>query len=146
MGSGAGFPAIPLKICKPRLKVHLLEPNRKKCSFLKQVIRVTGLRDADVLRGRIEEGRAILPETGYQVVTSRAFMPLPQTVTHCAPYLVEGGLLIYFLGKDANETLQYCRETLEAQACRVFRIIPYTLPGKASRRHVLCLVRGGGGR
>lgn len=141
VGSGAGFPAIPIKICKPRLRVHLLEPNRRKCSFLKQVIRVTGLNDIDVLRARIEQGEGLLLPGGYQVITARAFMPMAQMLARCGPHLAEGGLIVLFVGKNAEELLADCRETLEAQACRVLRVIPYTLPGKGSQRNVAFLIK-----
>jgi 16S rRNA (guanine527-N7)-methyltransferase len=142
VGSGAGFPAVPIKICKPGLRVTLLEPNRKKCSFLRQVIRVAGLQGVEVVRGRIEEGGRLFHERGFQVITGRAFLPMAEMLTRCAPYLAEGGLMVLFLGRKAGDVVASCGERLEAAGLRVFKELPYVLPLKGSERRVLILIKG----
>ena len=83
IGSGAGFPAIPIKICRPRIKAHLLEPNSKKVSFLKQIVRLTKLCEIEIIRGRIERDGNLLHPDGYHIISSRAlgaFAPDPGMV------------------------------------------------------------------
>jgi 16S rRNA (guanine527-N7)-methyltransferase len=135
MGSGAGFPAIPLKICNPGLEFHLVEANFKKSVFLKQVIRRTGLEGISVIRGRVED-RATVPQDGYRVVTSRAMSGWERMMTLASPYLASGGILVAFLGK-AHRLEDPA--LLEGEGFRLHRSIPYRLPGKEDLRTLVLL-------
>ncbi len=139
VGSGAGFPAIPIKICKPRLRFHLVEPNSKKVSFLKHVIRLTRLQDIEVIKGHIEKGENLLDSVGYNAITSRGLAPLPQYLTVCAPHLTPGGLIVAFLGRDRESVLRESEEVMRKHRIFPFKSIPYSLPGKTSRRELLIL-------
>ena len=94
VGSGAGFPAIPLKICKPAMKFFLMEPNLKKGRFLRQIIRLCGLKQIEVIRERIEMLSQPLPFEWCHIITSRAMAPLPRLVKLCVhdskPYILKG--------------------------------------------------------
>jgi len=94
IGSGAGFPAVPIKISRPCLECLLLEPASKKVSFLKQVVRAAGLQKIGILRGRIEEAAAVLNQKGYHVITSRAVVPLPGLIRWAVPHLAPGGMIV----------------------------------------------------
>jgi 16S rRNA (guanine527-N7)-methyltransferase len=137
VGSGAGFPAIPLKICKPKLRVHLIEASLKKVSFLKQVIRRANLGRTEVIRGRIEADGNLLNKEGYNIITARALAHLPKTLTWCAPYLKPGGLFINFQGSRFENALREGRDVLKKHRIFLYRAIPYRLPGKDSERHLL---------
>lgn len=137
VGSGAGFPAIPLKICKPRLKIHLMEINSRKVSFLKQVIRITNLHEIATIRGRIEKDGTLLRSEGYDIITARALADLPQTLTWCAPHLKTGGLILRFQGSQVEKALQEGSEVIHAQGLLLDKTVPYRLPGKDSKRHLL---------
>ena len=139
VGSGAGFPAIPLKIHSPKLKVDLVEAKAKKVSFLRQVIRLLGIEGIRVIRGRVEEAHLRLQKGGYHLVTARAVTGLGRTVTWCAPFLRPTGLLVSFLGADAEKELEENREVLERWKLRVHQEIVYLLPGKDTERHTLVL-------
>lgn len=134
VGSGAGFPGVPLKICKPHLKTHLLEANSKKVNFLKQVIRLLRLKETEVIRGRIEKDGERLHPDGYQLITARALAPLSKTIGWCAPLLSPKGFLISFLGGRAESELKENRQVMEAHCLAICKKIPYTLPGKGSER------------
>ncbi|MGO9138241.1 MAG: 16S rRNA (guanine(527)-N(7))-methyltransferase RsmG [Syntrophales bacterium] len=106
IGSGAGFPGIPLKIAVNSLKVFLLESSRKKSSFLKHVIRSLGLADTVVIHDRAEF--LMEDETCkdfYQVVTSRAAFKLPQFLRMGAFFLAPKGSLIAMKGKISDQEL-----------------------------------------
>jgi 16S rRNA (guanine527-N7)-methyltransferase len=137
VGSGAGFPAVPLKIYIPGLRVHLLEANSRKVSFLKQVIRLLDLRETEAIRGRIEKDGTRLHTGGYHLITARALTRLRQTVAWCAPFLSPGGLLIGFLGAGVNEELEECEKILSEERVITEKIIPYLLPGKNFKRHTI---------
>ena len=142
VGSGAGFPGIPLMICKPELTAHFLEPNSKKVSFLKQVIRLTGLRQIGVIRGRIEESPNLFHLKGYHIITARALAHLPQVLKWCAPHLASGGLIISFQGSHFEDALERASGIIKDQRLLLHKTIPYSLPGKDSQRNILIFLKG----
>lgn len=100
VGSGAGFPAIPLKIARPGLDITLIEASRRKASFLLHAIRLLGLEGASCLRVRVEvlgEKSGVLGS--FDVVTARALAPLPEAVALLTPLLAQGGILVIPQGK-----------------------------------------------
>jgi len=141
IGSGAGFPAIPIKICKPSLKCQLMEPNSKKISFLKQIIRLAKLEKIEVIKGRIEKEEELLHPEGYDVITSRGLAPLPQFLTWGAPHLAPGGLIVAFLGSQSEEALKKSADVIRKHRLFPFKSISYSLSGKSSERNLLILKR-----
>jgi len=139
VGSGAGFPAIPLKICRPAMKFFLMEPNLKKGSFLKQIIRLCGLKQIEVIRNRIETLSQPLPFKGCHIITSRAMAPLPKLIKWCAPYLAPGGLMVAFLGNRFEDILAECEALLKEKGLFVHDSKPYILKGKGLKRNLLIL-------
>jgi len=137
LGSGAGFPAIPLKICLPDVYFHLLEPKEKKAVFLRQVIRLLDLRRIEVITARIEERGKGLSSHGYGMVTARAAASLPQTLEWCGPYLRKKGLLISFQGKSWKAALKEGIEVMRKQNLTLTRELPYRLPGMRGERVIL---------
>ena len=134
VGSGAGFPGLPLKIHCPRRVAFLVEPNSKKVSFLKHVIRLTGLREVQTVKNRIEH----LPkEVRYDVVTARALAEFSKTLDWCAPLVDEGGLLVLYMGARADEHLKENERSVEHHHLRVFKMLSYALPEKRSERHTV---------
>lgn len=145
VGSGAGFPAIPLKICRPAMKFFLMEPNSKKGSFLKQIIRLCGLKQIEVIRERIETLSQPLPfdqalPFGWcHIITSRAMAPLPKLIGWCTPYLAPGGLMVAFLGNRFEDILAECEPLLKEKGLFVHDSKPYILRGKELKRNLLIL-------
>ena len=141
VGSGGGFPAIPIKICKPLLKCQLIEPIAKKVHFLRQAIRCARLDHIEVVEGRMEEQKERLLAEGYDVITSRAFVPLPRFVTLCAPHLAPGGLMVAFLGPGSETSIQEGRQIMERHRLFPSKRLAYTLPKKGAAREILILKR-----
>jgi len=137
VGSGAGFPAIPLKIYRPRLKMHLMEVNSKKISFLKQVIRITNLDDIETIRGRIEKDGTLLRSEGYDIITARALADLSRTLTWCAPHLKTGGLILTFKGSQVEKVLKEGSDVIHEHGLVLYKTVPYRLPGNDAIRHLL---------
>ena len=99
VGSGGGFPGIPLKIMLPSLNVTLLEARRKRVSFLKHGLRSLGLVDVTVLNDRLENATELLaPGDGFDVIVSRAFSHLEAFVAQALPLLNPGGCLLAYKG------------------------------------------------
>lgn len=137
VGSGAGFPAVPLKIYIPSLKITLLEANSKKVSFLRHVIRLLGLKQIDVIQGRIEKDNGRLSHGGFPLITARALAGLGQTLSWCAPYLCQGGLLVSFLGPRAEDDLKENRQIMKSHGMVLHGMIPYFLPKKKTKRNTV---------
>ncbi|MFC1581031.1 16S rRNA (guanine(527)-N(7))-methyltransferase RsmG [Thermodesulfobacteriota bacterium] len=136
VGSGAGFPGIPLKIFLPDYALHIVEPKAKRVGFLRQAIRLLGLERALVVHGRIEESGPALFSTGYDVVTAKALAPLGRTITLCAPSVAAGGLLVCFLGTELDEVLKSAEREVGENGLALFKQVPYQIPGKRSRRWI----------
>jgi len=139
VGSGAGFPAIPLKICRPDLKFFLMEPNSKKGSFLKQVIRLCGLKQIEVVKDRIEAPSRPFPFNQCNIITSRAMAPLPKLVKWCTPHLVPGGLMVAFLGYRFKEVLTECKPLIKEEDLIIDELKPYAVKNKKPERCLLIL-------
>jgi 16S rRNA (guanine527-N7)-methyltransferase len=134
VGSGAGFPGLPLKIHCPLRNTFLLEPNSKKVSFLRHVIRLIRQEEIHTIKSRVE----YLPKGArYDMVTARALAEFGKTLESCAPLVKDGGLLVLYLGARAEENLRESERSVADQDLRVCKKISYTLPGKRSERHTV---------
>jgi len=136
IGSGAGFPAIPVKIFRKDLHVTLLEASRKKCSFLKEVIRRLGLRDVAVLNCRLEELLKKDPLPSFDRIVSRATLKLPDLVELGVPLLKSQGILVAMKGPGCEAET----EALNSSENKNFRLVgnySFTLPLTGDRRHIL---------
>lgn len=142
VGSGAGFPAIPLKIHLPSLKMTLIEANSKKVSFLKHLVRHLNLTTIEVIRGRIEQMENPLGHQKFSLITVRALAALGKTLVWCGPYMSPGGLLISFLGPHAETDLKGNRKIMADQGLVLHKKISYLLPRKKTKRNAVIFRRG----
>jgi len=138
-GSGAGFPAVVIKLAVPDLSLRLVEANSKKVSFLKQVIRLLKLDSIEVMNGRIESIKEELGPGGFDVVTSRAMAGLNQIIKWCAGLLDGGGRLVYFAGSRVEEDLENSRLMMPDYNLSVDQLVPYQLPGMKGGRSLVIL-------
>jgi 16S rRNA (guanine527-N7)-methyltransferase len=99
VGSGAGFPAIPLAIVRNDLVFTLVEASRKKVTFLKHIARSLGLRHVRIWYGRVEEMEGgLLEAEAYDVALARAVAPLPDQAALVLPFLRPGGVFLAQVG------------------------------------------------
>jgi 16S rRNA (guanine527-N7)-methyltransferase len=99
IGTGAGFPGIPLKIALPSIQLCLLETNRKKISFLKHILRILNLENTFTLHDRTENIiRTDHWREKFDIVISRAALKLPELMSLGKYFLIPGGLLITLKG------------------------------------------------
>jgi len=138
-GSGAGFPAIVIKIFLPDLKLYMVEANSKKVSFLKQVIRLLKLNEVEVINGRIETMKDTLYPEGYDIISSRALANLNQIISWCAPFLADEGRLLYFSGSRVDENLRNCEYLMKDHNLTIADLIPYHLAGMRDNRNIVIL-------
>ncbi len=99
MGSGAGFPALPIKIAYPELSITMVESTKKKASFLRHITRTLKLSETEVLDTRTEElSRQFL--SAFDIVTARAFADMKSAIAAATPLLKPGGLLVLSRGPE----------------------------------------------
>ena len=115
IGSGAGFPGIPLKIACPDLQLYLMESNRKKVSFLKHIIRLLNFTETFVLHERAEN---LIKNNKWKdffdVVISRAAFKLPEFLSLGAFFLAPQGKLIALKGRDVENEFLTCVKSATA--------------------------------
>ncbi len=129
IGSGAGFPAIPIKIIHPEIAITLVESTKKKAAFLRHTIRKLKLGDIDVIDKRIEDISKIYCEA-FDVVTARAFADMKTAITSGKPFLKPGGVII--LSRGPKEVLN--REDLEKYSLDIEKRVEFSLPYSEYKR------------
>jgi 16S rRNA (guanine527-N7)-methyltransferase len=117
IGSGGGFPGIPLKVLRPDLHVMLIDASRKKVSFLKHIISTLGLKDVEASHVRAGDlKKELQPESGrYDVVISKAVSSLDRFLDQAAPLLRRPGALIAMKGRSVEPEVENARPQIEAE-------------------------------
>ncbi|MBO0794735.1 MAG: 16S rRNA (guanine(527)-N(7))-methyltransferase RsmG, partial [Ktedonobacteraceae bacterium] len=138
IGSGAGFPGLPLKIVRPGWQVTLLEATGKRVTFLRHIVDVLQLEDVSFVQGRAEDvGRQQDLRAAFDLVTARAVAALPTLLEYCAPFSRAGGLIVLpKKGELADEMEAGCRAA--GQLGAAFKAdTAVTLPGLDDDRRLL---------
>ncbi len=138
VGSGAGFPGIPLKIAAPRLKLTLMDGTGKKVRFLEQLVAKLALSNTQVVQGRAEElGRQMAYRGQFDLVTARAVAPLNTLVEYLLPLCRRGGLAIMYKGPGAAQEFVEARRAIEILGGEVVRFAPVQVPYLPEQRFIL---------
>lgn len=102
IGSGAGFPGIPLKIIMPELRISLIEPSRKKAAFLRYVIRTLGLLNIEVIEKQVES----IKDMKFDAVLTRALFKVNEFINKAGRLVQDGGVLIVSKGQGVADELK----------------------------------------
>lgn len=134
IGSGGGFPSVPLKIVRPDLKFTLIESTGKKCAYLEKVVDKLSLGGVKVLNIRAEEGarRDSLREK-FDVACARGVARLNTLCEYCLPYVKTGGAFIAYKG-DADGEIKEAENAVKTLGGRLEKVFRYSLSGEASSR------------
>ena len=137
IGSGAGFPGIPLKIGAPQLQVHIVDARRKKTSFLKHLIRTLELKGVTALHSRAEEMEQ--PEQPFQIIISRAFRRPEPLIKLVSPLMKPGNMLVAMLGPTANEEQSRFQALASVENLEIKQTVVLDLPQDRGGRTLLFL-------
>lgn len=128
VGTGAGFPAVPLKIVRPELRVTLLDSTRKKTLFLEHLVQALGLADVTVLTGRAEEiAREPGQREAYDVAVSRAVAELAVLAELCLPFVRVGGRMIAQKKAGIEDELRAAGRAITVLGGRLLPVQTYKL-------------------
>lgn len=140
MGSGGGFPGVPVKIARPSLQVTLLEATRKKANFLRHLIRTLELSHITTLEGRAEAVTAHdQPHPLFDIVISRAVTRLKPFLLLGEPFVKKGGYLLAMKGAKAEEELRESQKTIRDLSFTVSWKKEAQLPGTNKKRCLILL-------
>jgi len=138
IGTGAGFPGLPLKIVAPRLKLTLVDGTGKKIQFLHHVVEELGLRNVEVVQGRAEElGHNNAFRGQFDLVTARAVAPMNALAEYLLPLVRRGGYAVVYKGAAAGEEFMEARAAIEQLGGETTRLAPVQVPLLDERRFVL---------
>jgi len=138
IGSGGGFPCIPVKVVAPDLEVVSVDAVVKKISFQKQAVRLLNLADFTALHVRAETLAASYPESFHWIV-SRAFSDLPSFVSMAFPLMRADGRIVAMKGRNATEEVAEAATALEGLGVVVEKIESFNLPGSDEARALIVL-------
>jgi 16S rRNA (guanine527-N7)-methyltransferase len=133
VGSGAGFPGIPIKIIRPDIEMFLIEPSRKKSAFLRHIIRQLGLENIGVIEKSIEEIK-LNHELSFPVdiAVTRALFSIRDFIKKATPIVKEGGIIILNKGPKVQEELKLLKDIK-------YEILTLELPMSDIKRHIVTI-------
>ena len=136
VGTGAGFPGMPLRILEPTLRLTLLDSLNKRIEFLRRCCETIGLTDVDCVHGRAEEFAARHRES-YDIATSRAVAALPLLAELCLPLVKVGGTFLAMKSVDSDQEIADAKRAIQTLGGRVEDVKDYVIPGTEVRHRVI---------
>ena len=138
VGSGGGFPGLVVKICCPELDLTLMEPRRKKVTFMKHVIRTLGLRQVRVREARLEAGdKTLFNGATFPLISSRALSKISDFLDLSQSFSPPGGKVSCMKGARADEELADWRKKRPDSPYELVEKLKWRLPFSGGKRIVL---------
>jgi len=140
VGTGAGFPGLPLKIAWPALRLTLLEATGKKVEFLQALIERLSLTEVSVVKARAEEaGQDPAHRERYDLALSRALAEMPTLAELTLPFIRVGGQALAQKGEDPSAEVAAAQKAIVTLGGRLRAVLPVTVPGLDAARHLVVL-------
>lgn len=140
VGTGAGFPGVPIKILNESLKVTLLDSLNKRIKYLQDVSDKLGLREVTLVHSRAEDGGANkIYREKYDVALSRAVAAMNVLCEYCLPFVKVGGYFICQKGPSYKEELAAAKKAIELLGGRLKEVKDYQLPYSDIVHHIIII-------
>ena len=140
VGTGAGFPGLPLKILEPSIRLTLLDAQRKRVDFLREVCEDLGLEDVECVHGRAEEFAQQRRES-FDCAVSRAVAALPVLTELCLPLVKPGGQFLAMKSVDSNEELNAAGRAVNLLGGRLEKPADYSISGTNVPRRLVIMTK-----
>jgi 16S rRNA (guanine527-N7)-methyltransferase len=138
VGTGAGFPGIPLKILYPNMELALVESVGKKAAFCEHIVNVLGLEDVEVIHARAEDiGQDTNLREEYDWAVARAVANLNVLSEYLIPLVKVGGHMLAQKGENAPTEAQSAEKAIEILGGKLEQLIPVNLPGVVDDRYLV---------
>lgn len=138
VGTGAGFPGIPLKIIREDLKITLLDSLQKRINFLDVVIKELNLENIETIHARVEEfGKNSKYRESFEVATSRAVANLSTLTEYLLPLVKVGGIAICMKGSSIEEELETSKKAINVLGGKVSNVFEFDLPKTDIKRNLV---------
>lgn len=140
IGSGAGFPGMPLKIAFPHLKITMVDSVNKKVNFINECIDTIGLHNAEAVHGRVEDlGHDMKYRETADLVVSRAVAALVSLAEYCLPFVRVGGDFVSYKSVKVDEELAEGKKAITVLGGKVKKNVRFQLPGTDLERSFLLI-------
>lgn len=140
VGTGAGFPGIPLKIVREDINMTLMDSLNKRITFLNEVINKLGLKKINAIHSRAEE-LAKMPEhrEKYDIAVSRAVANLSTLSEYMIPFVKVGGKCICMKGSNIEEELKTAKNAIKELGGEIEKVINFKLPDSDNERNIIII-------
>ena len=137
VGTGAGFPGLPIKIMRPDIELTLLDGLNKRLKFLAEVCNAIGVQATCVHKRAEEAGRDVKMRESYDIATARAVANMNTLAEYCIPLIKMKGIFVAMKGPGLDEEMALAKKAVSLLGCRVVKIVPFTLPdAEKSERNI----------
>jgi len=126
LGTGAGFPGVPIKIARPDIQLTLLDSTRKKLTFLETALAKLHI-EAHFIHARAEELPRLQKIDPYDIITARAVAPLKKLITYALPLLAPSGTFLAMKSREVAQEITEAQPALKKHGGKVAEIIPVVL-------------------
>jgi 16S rRNA (guanine527-N7)-methyltransferase len=138
LGTGAGFPGIPLKIVYPELDILLVDSLNKRLVFLQEVIEKLNLQKIATIHGRAEDlGKNNFYREHFDLCVSRAVAKLSSLSEYCLPFVKKGGYFISYKSGNVTEELDDSKRALKILGAKIEQVEEFTLPDTDIERSLI---------